>query len=118
MGEIFNIDPEIPIHLKHQYQEGTATGLTVTGLIIENNHGLILFSAERKEWGSEGGNYCSYVQVPIHVHFDLGKYAFSDTKTKCQRTKCRTRRRSHFRPVFEILISPLASRQFFILKFI
>ena len=31
MEELFNIDDELPVYLKHQYQEGTATGLTVTG---------------------------------------------------------------------------------------
>ena len=31
MGTIFNIDDDLPVYLKHQYQEGTATGLTVTG---------------------------------------------------------------------------------------
>ena len=42
MGAIFNIDDEVPVYLKQQYHEGTATGLTVTGF-TKLNYDLTLY---------------------------------------------------------------------------
>ena len=74
MEEIFNTDDELPVYLKHQYQEGTATGLTVIGFNAYNE-GSIVFLAQRSGRGSEGGNNRPDVQVPIHGHFHPDEYA-------------------------------------------
>ena len=73
MGTIFNIDDDLPVYLKHQYQEGTATGLTVTG--SKNKIKLILFSDKRSGRGSSSGNNRPHVQSKIHGDFHPGEHA-------------------------------------------
>ena len=74
MEEIFNVDDELPVYLKHQYQKGTATGLTVT-ILNKRMAFWYFFSVERSGRGSEGGNDCPDVQIAIPGHFHLDKHA-------------------------------------------